>query len=644
MTASSSPIPVSVDYTSRDYYALRADLIQRVQDRVNTNLNKQWNGTDENDFGVALIEAMAYMGDIINYYVDRVANESSITTATQRESLLNLANLYGYTPSSYQAASTTMTFTNTTGSPVTIPLGTELYTSIAYNDTIQKPIFNTLSDVTVPAASGGTNGTASVTASHGEIVSIKNSNQYGELVGASTGIANQSFPLTYNQVVQGSVTVYVQRGFYYDTWTEVTDLTPYGPTDTVYYLTTDSDNIVSVNFSDGVSGAIPTNQANIYVDYTIGGGVVGNLPTNQTFSFYALPLGSSLTLPISGVTAKNTTVALGGVDPESSDSIRTNAPAAISTLNRVVSTADYINLSLGYSGVGKANIRTWAIGTSQLYQISLYVAPYRDATSAEIYPGYDSTGTTPTTELTTLATNLQTYLQNRAMVGVSVNVYYPYYTDAFLTVKFTTLPQFSYSDVKNSIKTAFLDIFAYRYMNFQDTITPEEIEAQLRNVVGVSTVQVFVLRASSGVGGTYPSGNDTRGTLQGIYNQVFIFSSNSVKAIPVASLSGLVVKDSSSNPMTLVPAFSPDIFDYTIAGSSNTTVTVTPTIPTSYYANQGTNTVGNDSITVNGGAVSSGVASGSVSTPSATTTTIPVVVTTVDSLTSQTYNIHITRS
>jgi len=644
MTAGPSPIPISIDYTSRDYYALRADLIKRVQDRVNTNLNKQWNGTDENDFGVALIEAMAYMGDIINYYIDRVANESSIITATQRESLLNLASIYGYNPSSYQSASTTIAFSNTTGSAITLPANTELQTSVTYNDTIQKPIFYTLDAVTVPAQSGSTPGTASITASHGEIVSIKKNNAYGEKVGTSDGTSNQSFSLSYNQVVQGSITVYVQRGSYYDVWTEVPDVTPYGPADTIFYVTTDADNIVSVNFSDGVSGAIPTNGYNIYVDYTIGGGVVGNIPISQTFTLYSLPLGSSLTLPIAGLTATNSSAGIGGIDPESSDSIRTNAPIAINALNRAVSTSDYCSLALGFSGVGKANVRTYSATYSDArYAISLYVAPYRSVGTAETYPGFDSSGTTAQTELSTLATSLQAYLQSRAMLGISVNVYYPAYVDAFLTVKFTTLPQYTYPVVRDNIKKGFLDIFDYYYMNFKDTIAPEEIEARLRNVTGVATVQVFVLRAGT-LGGGYPSGNDTRGTLQGLYNQIYAFSNSTVKAIPVASLSALVVKDSTSATMTLSPAFSPDIFDYYIAGNTNTTVTVTPTIPVSYYANQGTNTVGADTIQVNGTTVTSGSASSSISTPSATTTNIPVVVTTADSLTSQTYNIHITRA
>jgi Baseplate J-like protein len=110
MTAAASSTPISVDYTGRDYYAIRTELIKRVQERV-----PDWQGTDPNDFGLALIEAFAYMGDLVNYYIDRVANETYLLTATQRESLLNLAATYGYRPANYVSATTDLTITSSYG-------------------------------------------------------------------------------------------------------------------------------------------------------------------------------------------------------------------------------------------------------------------------------------------------------------------------------------------------------------------------------------------------------------------------------------------------------------------------------------------------------------------------------------------------
>ena len=119
MTAEVSRIPLSVDYTSRDYYSIREDLINLVKQRVNQSGVRKWSGEDASDFGVALIEAFAYVGDLTNYYIDRIANETYLPTATQRKSIINLASLYGYVPSGFRAAALEVTFANTYSVPVT---------------------------------------------------------------------------------------------------------------------------------------------------------------------------------------------------------------------------------------------------------------------------------------------------------------------------------------------------------------------------------------------------------------------------------------------------------------------------------------------------------------------------------------------
>ena len=112
MTAQVSNIPVAVDYTSRDFYAIREDLINLVKARVNVDSSKQWSGEDPSDFGVALLEAFAYVGDLTNYYIDRIANETYLPTATQRKSILNLAKLYGYLPTGYRSSQVEVEFVN----------------------------------------------------------------------------------------------------------------------------------------------------------------------------------------------------------------------------------------------------------------------------------------------------------------------------------------------------------------------------------------------------------------------------------------------------------------------------------------------------------------------------------------------------
>ena len=144
-----SSIPVSVDYTGRDYYSLREDMITRIQDRV-----PDWTATDPADFGVALVEAFAYMGDLVSYYIDRTANEAFLQTAVQRSSLLNIAQTYGYVPAGYRQATTTLTFSNSSESEVTIPVGTVVSGDVVIGDTVNVVYFTTTEAAVIDPIAG----------------------------------------------------------------------------------------------------------------------------------------------------------------------------------------------------------------------------------------------------------------------------------------------------------------------------------------------------------------------------------------------------------------------------------------------------------------------------------------------------------
>lgn len=106
-----------IDYTSRDYASLVNDLLTLIPSYL-----PEWTDRSPGDFGIVLIELFAYVGDILNFYTDRIANESFIATAQQRQSLLNLANLLDYTPHGNVAATVQLQFTiSSPSSPVLVP-------------------------------------------------------------------------------------------------------------------------------------------------------------------------------------------------------------------------------------------------------------------------------------------------------------------------------------------------------------------------------------------------------------------------------------------------------------------------------------------------------------------------------------------
>ena len=63
---------VPIRYTSRDYNSIRNDLLDHVK-RYYESSYKDFN---EATFGAMMIDAVAYIGDILSYYTDYQANES----------------------------------------------------------------------------------------------------------------------------------------------------------------------------------------------------------------------------------------------------------------------------------------------------------------------------------------------------------------------------------------------------------------------------------------------------------------------------------------------------------------------------------------------------------------------------------------
>lgn len=626
-TADVSKTPVVVDYTSRDFYSIREELIARVKDRVS-----DWYGDDPADFGLALIEAFAYMGDITAYYIDRIANEATLLTATQRESVLNLARSYGYNPSGYQSATTTVRFSNSSSSSVTIPAGTEVSGVVIEGETVQQVIFTTKT-----AATAASNGTASVEAFHGENISVSNpadplivGDIAGEIIGFSEGIPGQTFKLSRNQVVDGTVEVYVENGDAYGAWNYTLHLTDYGPNDAVYTTYTDSDNYVYVVFGDGVSGVIPPKTSTVKARYVVGGGVVGNIPLNTLTSLYYVPglTSSQVSTLAQNITVTNTELGGGGLEPESIETIKELAPQAFSSLNRAVTLTDFASLALQTYSVGKAK----AVGQSG-NSVTLYVAPRRTDTETDPYPLYDDTNTTLTVEWSGtdgLKADVVSALQDKTLIGTTLTVLPPVYVPVSITVQYSKQAQYTPTQVESEIRALINAYYSYQYVSFGQVIYPEELEFLLRYTPGITNVRVTEM---------YRTGDAAaRNVLLASNEELFsIIASGSTSGITVnADSTDADIASLTTNLGTLIPAFVPEFYTYGITVATGTTaVQVTPT------ASDIAGTV----VTVTVGSTTISKTGSYYSIPTSTTTTTAVITALAeDKVTRKTYTLTITKA
>jgi hypothetical protein len=118
-------LPESVDYTDKDFDALRARLIALIK-----SVFPDWTDFDVASFGNLLVELYAYVGDVLTFYQDNLARESRLVTATQRKSVMALAKMLGYRLHGAQAATAEvwLQLARVPVASVTFPAGTVLRT------------------------------------------------------------------------------------------------------------------------------------------------------------------------------------------------------------------------------------------------------------------------------------------------------------------------------------------------------------------------------------------------------------------------------------------------------------------------------------------------------------------------------------
>ena len=94
-TQSQAPAKVykdpDIDYMARDYASLRQSLLDRL-----SLIIPDWKERNPAEFGIAMVELMAYIGDHLSYYQDAVATEAYLGMARRRVSVKRHARLLDY--------------------------------------------------------------------------------------------------------------------------------------------------------------------------------------------------------------------------------------------------------------------------------------------------------------------------------------------------------------------------------------------------------------------------------------------------------------------------------------------------------------------------------------------------------------------
>jgi len=324
----------SIDYVAKDFDSIVDALISfaTVNFGPTTNANRQWTDFNADDFSRTWLELLAYVGDLIFFYLDIQATQSNLVTATIRKNVLDIAKQFGFVVSTASSASGVAKFS--LSAPGTIPVGfrvsaengQEFFTSSS------SPIpGSTIFEIFLPVVQGVQR----------EETFIARGVQNEEITLGVTGLViDTTNPIS--SLISPSVIVNA------DVYELVNTFIRSFPTDKHFRVLVDPEGRAIIRFGDGIFGKQLTPNDAIEVDYRTGGGAAGNIPAN---TLVTLLDASSFVSAVSNDTAFS-----GGADEPSLAQLKELVPASLRTLERAVTTKDYADIILvNFNSVSKAS-------------------------------------------------------------------------------------------------------------------------------------------------------------------------------------------------------------------------------------------------------------------------------------------------
>lgn len=439
-------------YMGKNYDDIVADCIARIKEKY----PDKWNDFYEDNIGIVIVEVFAYIADLLLYYGDRQALECFIQTASERQNLINIAKLVGYSPKNASSASADITFSleAALGKDVIIPKGTQVVSNGGV-------IFETTAEAIITA------GRTTITAG---AVQGETKESY---LGTSDGTAGQKISIGEESIVE-IVSVTVDG----EVWIAVDTLFDYAEADKVYLYSMDMNGETTVEFGDGINGMIPAEDVAIQATYRVGLGASGNV------------IAGSLTVMRDTITDKdgdsvkisvtNAAAASGGADAESTERIRNYAPRNYTAQMRCVTQSDYETKAMAFDDAAYGQIaKCHAVVKEQSGQanvIKLYVLAY--------------SGTGLTVASSTLKTALQEYLEPMKMLTDWLEIADGSTKAVPITGVIKAKAGYKTSDITAAVSSALAEYFSIDEIEMGQSAPISDLYALIDNCEGVSSVEL----------------------------------------------------------------------------------------------------------------------------------------------------------
>ncbi|HKV33847.1 MAG TPA: putative baseplate assembly protein [Pyrinomonadaceae bacterium] len=249
-------------------------------------------------------------------------------------------------------------------------------------------------------------------------------------------------------------------------WHEVESLADLGPRDRNYVTRTDDESRTTIIFGNGEHGArLPTGSENIKTVYRTGIGLPGNVKAGQI----TLPI----TKPLGVKEVVNPLPATGGADRENRDEGRRNAPLAVMSLDRIVSTRDYEDFARTFAGVAKASATRLSDGLRQV--VHLTIAGEDDA---------------PISVNSDLYRNLRAALTRYGDPFQPIQIATRFLKLIVVSANVRIHPDYLWDAVEPKIRAAMLERFSFEQRQLGQDVVLSEMVQTIQSVEGVVFVDV----------------------------------------------------------------------------------------------------------------------------------------------------------
>jgi len=363
-----------INFAATDFASLRQSLI----DYIRAVYPLEYNYFSESDLGMMLIEVVAYMGHVLSYKADYLANENYLRTARSRESVKRLLELIGIRMKGPIAAACDarltlqQTPTWTLTSELVITPQNRVISVNSPEDGL--PISYTLYKVAQDGDIDSSNFDGNIVVYNGEkatnsIVSslvLLEGNLVVEEGQFSDTESLKSVGLQRSPIIEGSVQAYIIGSN--------STSGQYRQVENIFYASSGDDKVFQLLSTDNYGGTVVFGDNNVgkvpaigdayRIFYRTGGGSRGNiangiLNTQITTEFFSTP--SIDAVEYLG-TLENTSKGTGGSDAETSEHAKRYGPLMFRTQGRLVTLSDFkafVNSYISsYGSIGKATAST----------------------------------------------------------------------------------------------------------------------------------------------------------------------------------------------------------------------------------------------------------------------------------------------